>query len=187
MTEHCDGMSVRRNPHHGAATLNFCTCIHLIYLTRSRQATPMGPRCRQQQVEMCPKGSYYWITPSVSACLPELCLSSGSIRPSGVTAHDICIAGLWVSVLYLYHSLLTRQLHSCSLTCHASLRINNPPPISLGTWNSFLARHWLTSVSRVSLSPRSKLPGCTCYPPPFLPLSCHFLHETTPRLFRLGV
>ena len=100
--QHCNGMSVRRNPHHGTAMLNFCTCIHLSYLTRSRQATPIRPRCRQQQVEMCPKGSYHWITPSVSACLPELCLSSGSIRFSGVTAHDICIAGLCISILYLY-------------------------------------------------------------------------------------
>jgi hypothetical protein len=173
--------------HHGTATLNFCTCVHLIHLTRSLQATPIRPRCRQQQVEMCPKGSYRWITPSVSACLPELCLSSGSIRISGVTAHNICIAGLCVSVLYLYHGRLTRQHHPCSLTCHASLRINSPPSISLGTWNSFLARHWLTSVHRVSLSPRSKLPGCSCHPPPFPSLSCHFLHETTPRLLRLGI
>jgi hypothetical protein len=106
------------NPHHGTATLNLCTCIHLIYLTHeSRQATPIRPRCRQQQVEMCPKGSYRWITPSVSACLPELCLPSGSIRISGVTAHNICIAGLCISVLYLYHSCLTRQHHPCSLTC----------------------------------------------------------------------
>lgn len=136
--------------------LNFCTCIRPIHLTRPRQATPIRPRCRQQQVEMRPKGRYHWITPSVSACLPELCLSSGSIRLSGVTAHNICIAGLCVSVLYLYHSSLTRQIHPCSLTCHASLRINNPPSIPLRTWNSFLARrdgHWLTSVGRVSLSP----------------------------------
>jgi hypothetical protein len=136
---------------------------------------------------MCPEGSYHCIASSVSRCLPELCLSSGSIRLSGVTAHNVYIAGLCISALYLNHSPLTRQLHPCSLTCYASLRIDNPPSISLGTWNSFLARHWLTSVSRVSLSPRSKLPGCSCHPPPFLSLSCHFLHETTPRLFRLGI
>ena len=138
---------------------------------------------------MCPKGSYHWITSSVSACLPELCLSSGSIRLSGVTAHDICIAGLYVSALYLYRSPLTRQLHSCSLTCHASLRIINPPSISLGTWNSFLVHYcpWFTSISRVSLPPRSKLPGCSCYPPPLSALLCHVLLEATPRLFRLGI
>src|SRR6266566_1754097 len=58
----------------------------------------------------------------------KICLSSGSIRLSGVSAHDTCIAGLWVSVLYLYHSPSTRQLHPCSLTRYASLRIINSPP-----------------------------------------------------------
>ena len=172
---------------HGTATLNSCTCTHLTYLTRPRQATPIRPRCRQQQVEMCSKGSYHWIASSVSACLPELCLSSGPIRLSGATAHNICIAGLCVSVLYLYPRPLTRQLHPCRLTCHASLRINDPPSVSLGTWDSFLDRYWLTSVSRISLSPRSVLPGCSCYPPPLSSLSCRFLHETTPRLSRLGI
>lgn len=101
VTEHCDGMSVRWNPHHGTATLNFCTCTHLIYLTRPRQATPIRPRCREQQVEMCPKGSYHCIAPSVSPCLPELCLSSGSIRLSGVTAHNICVAVIHLCPLFI--------------------------------------------------------------------------------------
>jgi hypothetical protein len=123
---------------------------------------------------------------------PKICLSSGSgssIRLSGVSAHSTCLAGLWVSVLYLYHGPSTRQPHPCSLTSHASLRINNSPPISFGTWNSSLVHYapWLASISRVSLSPRSKLPGCSSHPPPFFALSCYVLLEATPRLFRLGI
>jgi hypothetical protein len=109
------------------------------------------------------------------------------IRLSGATARNICAAGIWVSVLYLKPQLIDS---TCSLTCHAPLRIDNLSSIPLGTWNFFLVRlrgPWLTSVNRVSLIAQSKLPGCSCYPPSFPPLSYHFFLEATARLFRLGI
>ena len=80
-----------------------------------------------------------WLAPSVSGRLPEIYLSSGSIRLSGVTARNICITGLWVSVMYLYDNLSTRRLQPCSLTCGMH-------PFGLITFLQFLWEHGIPSL-----------------------------------------
>ena len=64
--------------------------------------------------------------------------SSGSFRLSGVSAHNIHISGLWVSVLYLYHSL---QLDNFTLPTWPAMH-----PFGLITLLEFLWEHGIPSL-----------------------------------------